>query len=105
MGDRVSIQFAQHREDGIWYSAVLNNHWGGREFPYLALNFLKSINTKTAISTPMSRLEPSAVMVAFVHGLDSPLSLRLVPTTNDCDNSDNGHFIIWTDTLTIERDL
>ena len=104
MGDRVSIQFAQIRGDYVWYSAVLKDHWGGSEFPQQALEFVRSINIETRISTPLSRLEPSVVMVAFVQHLASPESLRLVPTKNDCDNSDNGHFIIWTDSLTIEKE-
>jgi len=109
MGDRVSIQFAQIRGDYVWYSAVLKDHWGGSEFPQQALEFVRSINAETRVSTPLSRLEPSAVMVAFVQHLTSPESLRLnslrlVPTKKDCDNSDNGHFIIWTDSLTIEKE-
>ena len=114
MGDRVSIQYGSHREDGTeQLSAVLKHHWGGPEFAFDALEFARigiESMSDNKISTPLSRGEPSAVMVSLVGQLVSEYnarqrehSLRLVPTPNDCDNSDNGHFIVWLDTMKVER--
>lgn len=107
MGDRVSIQYGDH-----WYndgtprlSATLKDHWGGQNFAYEALEFATNLKDDRPWSTPISRLEPSAVMVQFVAHLvnQGSKSLRLVPNPKDCDNSDNGHFIVWLDKLIVEK--
>jgi len=109
MGERVSIQFGRRSSDGDWLSAVLKYHWGGPEFPQQILEWVKSLtpeNDKMPMSGPVDRLEPDAIMVTLTLAI-SPKSqnhsLRLVPTKDDCDNSDWGHFIIWLDSLEIEK--
>jgi hypothetical protein len=101
MGNRISIQFGQHYTDeSIWLSAVLCHHWGGRYFVNEAVDFINSLiidRKHDKISGPLTRLDPDAIMVAFVQNLPKSDSLRLVPTKDDCDNSDNGHFILWLD--------
>lgn len=106
MGDRVSIQYGDHWGDGTErLSAVLKDHWGGPQFPELALTFANNTKEIKQWSTPLSRKEPDAIMCFFVHILMSQgnTSLRLVCSPEDCDNSDNGHFIVWLDSGTIER--
>lgn len=94
MGDRVSIQFedAEGRR-----SAVLNDHWAGMELVSNAQAWLREFSSEydgTRMSTPESRREPDTLMVAFVRanlGGD-----RLVCSTDEVDNSDNGHFVLNT---------
>ena len=99
MGDRASIQF---KDDQGQVSAVLNDHWGGMEFVEAARAWLReydgagkySMPVPHGASTPSSRREADALMVEFIQakiGGD-----RIVPTMNDCDNSDNGHFVLST---------
>mgnify|MGYP001287387112 FL=1 len=117
MGDRVSISFVNEidyihdkvREESV----TLFNHWGGKEFPQYALNWVKKlkreVNEKKEdnISTPYTRLEPQRVMVLFIADLQKDKqfadytnkerithSIYLGKDTNDGDNSDNGHFVI-----------
>ena len=106
MGERSSVQFGMHQPDGsIWLSAVLKDHWGGPELGTIAAKFADSIDRGDGMEigkglimhTPLGRLEPDAVMVAFVQSFKNSQSLRLVPTRYDCDNSDWGHFIVWLD--------
>ena len=78
MGDRVSISFVneinylheQRREESI----ALFNHWGGKEFPQYALNWVKKLKREVLqrrpnISTPYTRLDPQNVMVLFIADL------------------------------------
>lgn len=118
MGDRVSIQF----KGGDETSSVLFAHWGGSEFPKLALKFAKKMKKdmdKRSTSDPSKRMEGGIVMLNFIldelknevgefapngsgrKGKYITSSFYIVPTENDGDNSDNGHFIIDCDTLTI----
>ena len=102
MGDRVSVQYGKHWPDGKeWLSAVLCHHWGGPQFPESAKRFASGTQGPgNGVSTPLNRRDPDALMVHLISHLiaeESPRSMRLVPTKNDCDNSDNGHFIIWLD--------
>ena len=116
MGDRVSISFVneinylheQRREESI----ALFNHWGGKEFPQYALNWVKKLKREVLqrrpnISTPYTRLDPQNVMVLFIADLQKDKqfadytnkerithSIYLGKDTNDGDNSDNGHFVI-----------
>ena len=117
MGDRVSISFVNEinyihdkvREESV----TLFNHWGGKEFPQYALNWVKKlkreVNEKKEenISTPYTRLEPQRVMVLFIADLQKDKqfadytnkerithSIYLGKDKNDGDNSDNGHFVI-----------
>ena len=100
MGDRISIQF----ENGEEQSVVLFNHWGGKEFADVAMDYAIQLNEdiktgKIAQYTPLGRLEPQTVMVDFVRYItDGKLrvetSLYFGATENDGDNSDNGHIII-----------
>ena len=116
MGDRVSISFVneinylheQRREESI----ALFNHWGGKEFPQYALNWVKKLKREVLqrrpnISTPYTRLDPQNVMVLFIADLQKDKqfadytneerithSIYLGKDKNDGDNSDNGHFVI-----------
>ncbi len=116
MGDRVSIAFRNDGEDSV----ALFHHWGGREFPQVALDYAKGL--KEAMSKqdpqgvhPLGRLEPRVVMVDFMRHLrevgESKGStyndkMQYVKTgfacdsiyfgkdEHDGDNSDNGHWVI-----------
>lgn len=116
MGDRVSISFVneidyihdKRREESV----PLFNHWGGKDFPQYALNWVKKLKRevnekKDNISTPYTRLEPQRVMVLFIADLQKDKqfadytnkerithSIYLGKDKNDGDNSDNGHFVI-----------
>ena len=116
MGDRVSISFVneinylheQRREESI----ALFNHWGGKEFPQYALNWVKKLKREVLqrrpnISTPYTRLDPQNVMVLFIADLQKDKqfadytnkerithSIYLGKDKNDGDNTDNGHFVI-----------
>lgn len=99
MGDRASIQF---KDEYGRVSAVLNDHWGGMGFVERAQDWLRrydgdgkySMPVPKGVSTPQSRKEASALMVEFIQA--SIGGDRVVPTMNDVDNSDNGHFILST---------
>jgi len=101
MGDRVSIQF----KNGNDYSVALFNHWGGIEFPEVALAYVKDLICENNIkypnnfSNPISRLEPNTVMVDFIREITKnklrvSSSLYLGKDENEGDNSDNGHWIV-----------
>ena len=116
MGDRVSISFVneinylheQRREESI----ALFNHWGGKEFPQYALNWVKKLKREVLqrrpnISTPYTRLDPQNVMVLFIADLQKDKqfadytnkerithSIYLGKDKIDGDNTDNGHFVI-----------
>ena len=73
MGDRVSISFKNGDEESV----ALFHHWGGREFPQVALAYAKEFkidvdNRKSKepnLSTPITRMEPEIVMVDFIRHL------------------------------------
>jgi|TARA_B100000900_G_scaffold397714_1_gene398361 hypothetical protein len=116
MGDRVSISFVNdvdYINDKVREESVpLFNHWGGKEFPQYALNWVRKLKrevneNKENISTPYTRLEPQRVMVLFIADLQKDRrfadytneerithSIYLGKDKNDGDNSDNGHFVI-----------
>jgi len=116
MGDRVSISFVNdvdYINDKVREESVpLFNHWGGKEFPQYALNWVRKLKrevneNKEKISTPYTRLEPQRVMVLFIADLQKDKrfadytneerithSIYLGKDKNDGDNSDNGHFVI-----------
>jgi hypothetical protein len=92
MGNRVSVQFVGDGQK----SAVLFDHWGGTKTVKAARAFVTKV-TKMADGRPLGRGEPGHVMTAFVRdyaGITD--SCYLVPTKEDGDDSDNGHFIINT---------
>lgn len=105
MGDRVSIQLGSRtvgklgRYPGFTQlSPVLYAHWGGSKFPHVIVKAIESINKNEKISTPLSRLEPSAVLVYVIQVLSKDLgSLRLYTSPDEADSQDNGHFVIWLD--------
>jgi len=106
MGDRVSIQYGKHNYDGTeWLSATLKDHWGGQDFAQYALSFANKLKEDKPWSTPLSRKDPDTIICYFVTHLmnNGSANLRLVPNPEDCDNSDNGHYIIWLDINTIEK--
>lgn len=100
MGDRISISF----RNGEDTSVALFHHWGGMDFLDRAKEFVDELRTKKEGKEymPLDRLEPSIVMVQFIHvytaenyGDDEiESSLYLGKDGNDGDNSDNGHFEI-----------
>jgi hypothetical protein len=97
MGDRVSIQFAKGKEKSV----VLFNHWGGMDFVYEAEEYARELMTRAREKgqmMPLYRLEPGTVMVDFIShytgGKTIESNLYLGRTSNDGDNSDNGHFVI-----------
>ena len=98
MGDRVSIQFVNGSEKSV----VLFSHWGGRSFvegTYLYLAQLRRISKEHEMIEPLSRLDPSTVMVDYIRYLTKDMDavwgdLYLGVDEKDGDNSDNGHFLI-----------
>ncbi len=117
MGDRVSVSFAQDTKESV----VLFHHWGGKEFPLLAQQFVKqwiSFHPPNAqYRTPANRADPEMMMVQFIAWLAKNSrgpnegeqmliafvrkaeagsfvsdSMYLGATENDGDNSDNGHW-------------
>ena len=60
MGDRVSIQF----KNGNERSMVLFSHWGGVDLLNKALEYTKTIESGEL--HPLSRKDPSTVMVDFI---------------------------------------
>ncbi|MFC1535766.1 hypothetical protein ACFL4H_00200 [Candidatus Neomarinimicrobiota bacterium] len=117
MGDRVSIQFQKKgvyfgsSDDEVVKSLVLFNHWGGREFPLMAIDYIKELRNEIANPTkelpylangPLGRLEPQTVLVDFIRYITKDLhrsdsSLYLGKDEHEGDNSDNGHFLIDLD--------
>ena len=106
MGDRISMSFRNEKESFCKESVVLFSHWGGRSFLKQAKTYINKLRKKISkndISTPLSRLEPNTVMVDFIRhitkgfkGVDSDLYLG--KSSDDGDNSDNGHFTIDVNT-------
>ena len=104
MGDRVSISFKNEQEESV----ALFYHWGGVEFPKVALAYAKEYAKANDghgynISTPTTRLEPSTIMVRFIHDIKYNDSIYLGKDENDGDNSDNGHYIIDLKSLKLVR--
>ena len=107
MGNRISIQFKQ----GNFKSAILNSHWGGMLFLTNAKKYVRELKKEikekpfNKVCEPLDRLEPDTVMVDFVRSITKDekritCDLRLVCSTDEIDNSDNGHHIInLTDTI------
>ena len=106
MGDRVSISFKNGNDESV----TLCSHWGGYEFVKTAERYTRKLlkeSKKNGESLPLDRLEPETVMVDFIREITKEekrvdSDLYIVPTPNDCDNSDNGHFVI--DLLTGEAE-
>ena len=79
MGDRVSISFKDHDDDE---SIVLFHHWGGVDFPKLALEwfkiFKKDINStaKKNYSNPTTRFGARNIMAQFVGYLSSRSDMK-----------------------------
>ena len=115
MGDRVSISFVNdvdYINDKVREESVpLFNHWGGKEFPQYALNWVRKLKRevnekKENISTPYTRLDPQNVMVLFIADLQKDkrfadytneerinYSIYVGKDTKDGDNSENGLFL------------
>ena len=126
MGDRVSISFVQDRSEVERKmfggpkqdeSVVLFNHWGGEQFPNIAVEYLRELHQDKSHfeGEPLGRLEVSTVMVDFMRwflGGNNFLirdnnrvtrTLYLGTDANDGDNSDNGHYTINVDTFGVEK--
>jgi len=126
MGDRVSISFIDGNGDE---SIALFNHWGGEEFPHFALNWFKDFKDRNRAqnnwSDPITRHEARVMMTQFLDFIgrnkidrqfkrggeigkietDENLlssSYYFGKDKHDGDNSDNGHYVIHTDTATME---
>ena len=87
MGDRVSISFKDSDGDE---SVVLFHHWGGTDFPKVALDwfkgFKKDINStaKKNSSNPTTRFEARNIMVQFIGFLSKiPYSKELLGFEED----------------------
>lgn len=99
MGDRVSIRFVDEHGDK---SATLFSHWGGKDLIKLVKTYLDELyhdDEVEVMSTPIGRKEPGTVMVDFIRWLTNERgrvhsNYYIVPTPEDGDNSDNGHYDI-----------
>ena len=130
MGDRVSIQFQD--PDGE-KSVALFHHWGGRWFAHFTaawyIGYKKSVKQEVGLSqgTPVTRCEARNVLVQYISQLskfrnmrglvgfnsdNGPVysdvflshSLYLGKDERDGDNSDNGAYIIRTDTCELSNE-
>ena len=122
MGDRVSISFKNGDEESV----SLFHHWGGVEFPGMALKWAKDFKKSYGghSGTPITRMEPRTIMVQFIVALHNSkefqahdfkggelvhinelltYSLYFGVDSSDGDNSDNGHFTIDLDTLEMKH--
>ena len=94
MGDRVSISFKDNDGDE---SVVLFHHWGGTDFPKVALDwfkgFKKDINStaKKNSSNPTTRFEARNIMAQFIGFLSK------IPYSKEClgfEKDEKGESII-----------
>lgn len=103
MGDRISIQF----KNGDSKSVVLFSHWDGRSLLDRAQNYLDNRFIGMDNIQPLGRKDPETVMVDFIVWLLKDKGIissnyYLGATSNDGDNSDNGHFMIDLKAMKIE---
>jgi hypothetical protein len=97
MGDRISIRFVDEHGNK---SATLFSHWGGKDFLNTINTYLDELYYDSAVNnvlSPLGRKEPETVMVDFIRWLTKTEeriygNYYIVPTPNDGDNSDNGHY-------------
>jgi hypothetical protein len=97
MGDRISIRFVDELGNK---SATLFSHWRGKEFIKVVNTYLDELyhdDETNIMSTPIGRKEPGTVMVDFIRWLTKRedriySNYYIVPTPEDGDNSDNGHY-------------
>lgn len=100
MGDRVSIQFKKGEDKSV----VLFSHWGGMEFVETAKEYVSMLKaeckaSETPDDLPLGSLDPETVIVDFIRYITKDMervesTLYLGATSDDGDNSDNGHHII-----------
>ena len=104
MGDRVSISFKDHDDDE---SIVLFHHWGGVDFPRLALGwfkgFKKDINStaKENSSDPTTRFEARNIMAQFLQWIGKNNHYR------ECigfEKDENGNDMDWENAKPIYSD-
>ena len=92
MGDRVSISFVNdvdYINDKVREESVpLFNHWGGKEFPQYALNWVRKLKREVNDLQKDRRFADYSNEERITH------SIYLGKDKNDGDNSDNGHFVI-----------
>lgn len=103
MGDRGSIQVRKRRppywqKDG--FKPTLFRHWGGGLGPMLRLAQRtrdKAMGADSG-SGPYARGEAPSILAALVAGaVDTDgYSAYIGTDEGDGDNSDNGHYILWT---------
>jgi len=100
MGDRISISFKNENDESV----VLFSHWGGMGFYKTAIKYLLGLKKalkkkKDKVYEPLDRMEPNTMMIDFIRHITKDMKrvesdLYLGATSNDGDNSDNGHFTI-----------
>jgi len=98
MGDRVSISFVTRNERGRVddESVAVFDHWGGKEFPKRASDFIKSKLPKT--------FSPSDAIAPFMFSIGKDAEdLYFGKDETEGDNSDNGHYRIDCDTGAINK--
>ena len=97
MGNRISVQFKD--DDSV--SPIICSHWGGRGFLNKALKYIKDLRVEKQGKQcePLDRLEAATVFVDFIRHITKDMSrvdsnLYAVCDESECDNSDNGHWVI-----------
>jgi len=99
MGDRASISFKKGKEESV----VLCSHWGGKGFFSAAQKYARTLKAERKGSmNPLDRFEPHTVMVDFIRWYTQrefgsrrvESDLYVAKSTNEVDNSDNGHLVI-----------
>jgi hypothetical protein len=107
MGDRISIQFKN--KSGM-KSAVLCSHWDGEQLLEFVSNYLEELKHERRDNMyPIDRLEAPTVMADFIRYLTLDIerinsNYYIVSTPEECDNSDNGHYIIDPETELVKRE-
>jgi hypothetical protein len=108
MGNRISIRFVS---EGDYKSATLFSHWDGEELLEKVQIYLDNLYSELEGSIyPLNRKEPETVMVDFIRWLTKAeeriySNYYIVPTPDDGDNSDNGHYdiVLYKDKYIIEK--
>lgn len=98
MGDRISVQF----RNGNRTSVVFFSHWDGRDLLKAVKAYYKErgMADNKEHMMPLDRKEPNTVMVDFIVWYMAEVgnsrvenNYYLGATSNDGDNSDNGHWV------------
>ena len=107
MGDRVSVQFVDKEEN---VSIAVFSHWDGMGFVEMAKRYVIEELPKRAKDgyTPLGRRDSDTVVIDFISYISGGKPIEsgyyLGATGKDGDNSDNGNWIIDTDTGDARRE-